>query len=344
MGKNQVIEELLPGWFENTLEPEEQQQVEEWRSVSDENEKTFAEFNEVWEQTERLQVMQKYNAQNALLKVHGKIDKVGKLTVLETFKRIAAILVLPLIVASMYLYIQNTIQLPVETQWYTLKTGAGMRSHFELPDGTEVFLNSNTTLRYPGIFSDASRQVELLGEAYFDVEENKEVPFIVNTGDINVEVTGTEFKVSNYSCEKITEVVLVEGAVRLFQGTFGEQSKIFKELVPGEKATFLKEQNKLFYEQVDVAKYLAWKNGKLMFRDDSMEEVVRRLNRWYNVNIHLAGNHIGDYVYTATFEDESLIQVLDLLKISAPIDYQIKERKRKTDNTFSNMEIEIIQK
>jgi hypothetical protein len=73
-----------------------------------------------------------------------------------------------------------------------------------------------------------------------------------------------------------------------------------------------------------------------------MEEVVRRLNRWYNVEIKLAGNDFGDYAYTATFEDESLIQVLELLKISAPIDYKIVKRKRKTDNSFSKMRIEII--
>ena len=95
---------------------------------------------------------------------------------------------------------------------------------------------------------------------------------------------------------------------------------------------------------VDVEKYLAWKDGILMFRDDSMPEVVRRLNRWFNVDIQLAGSALKNYVYTATFEDESLIQVLDLLKISAPIDYTIKQREIKTDKTFSKMEIEIKQK
>jgi len=81
-----------------------------------------------------------------------------------------------------------------------------------------------------------------------------------------------------------------------------------------------------------------------MFRDDSMNEVVQRLNRWFNVDIRLTGKKLSDYIYTATFEDESLSQILDLLKISAPIDYKIKNRKRKNDGTFSKMEIEIIQK
>ena len=81
-----------------------------------------------------------------------------------------------------------------------------------------------------------------------------------------------------------------------------------------------------------------------MFRDDSMPEVVRRLNRWFNVDIGLTGKALNDYVYTATFQDESLIQILDLLKMSAPINYTIKPRERKPDKTFSKMEIEIKQK
>jgi ferric-dicitrate binding protein FerR (iron transport regulator) len=136
----------------------------------------------------------------------------------------------------------------------------------------------------------------------------------------------------------------VKGMVRLFQGNYFGEKEIYKTLVPGEKATYVRNESKLYYENVDVKKYIAWKDGKLIFRDDSMEEVARRLNRWYNVDINLTGNDLGDYVYTATFEDESLVQVLELLKISAPIDYKIKPRKRKNDATFSRLEIEIIQK
>ena len=115
-------------------------------------------------------------------------------------------------------------------------------------------------------------------------------------------------------------------------------------MVPGQKAVFYEKGDKVYFDKVEVDKYISWKDGILMFRDDSMQDVVRRLNRWFNVDIKLTGKALENYVYTATFQDESLIQILDLLKMSAPIDYSIKQRERKRDKTFSKMEIEIIQK
>ncbi len=335
---------MLPAFFEGTLKSENQKKVKEWMEASDENREVFEESKAVWEQTERLRQMQKYNAQKALEGVNKKIERSGASQFIKLFQRVAAILVLPLFIATLYFSTGTIKQNVAADNWYTLKTGAGMRSQFILPDGTEVFLNSNTTLKYPVAFNGSVREVKIDGEAYFDVVKNKRQPFVVNTGDVNVEVTGTQFKVSNYMNEGMTEVVLVEGAVRLFQGTYFGEKEIFKALVPGEKATYLLEEEKIYFERVDTEKYVAWKDGKLMFRDDSMDEVVRRLNRWYNVDIQLTGRDLGDYVYTATFEDESLIQVLDLLKISAPIDYKIIPRERKANNSFSKIKIEIIQK
>jgi ferric-dicitrate binding protein FerR (iron transport regulator) len=97
-------------------------------------------------------------------------------------------------------------------------------------------------------------------------------------------------------------------------------------------------------DKVNTNKYLAWKEGLLVFREDPMPEVVRRLNRWFNVDIQLEGPELKGWAYTATFEDESLEQTLELLKISAPIDYTIKQREMNTDKTFSKMEIVIKQK
>ena len=137
---------------------------------------------------------------------------------------------------------------------------------------------------------------------------------------------------------------MVSGKINLFQGEYLKEKEILRSMVPGEKATFNEKENKICFNKVDVKKYISWKDGILMFRDDSMQDVVRRLNRWFNVDIKLTGNKLKDYVYTATFHDESLVQILDLLRISAPIDYIIKSREHKTDKTFSKMEIEIIQK
>lgn len=333
---------MLPAFFEGTLDNVYIEEVLRWKNLNDDNLKTFNDTEKVWERTELLQKMQKYNAENALEKVNRKIENTKKTGFFRTLQKIAAVLILPLFIATLYFANKNSVH--ESNELYTLKTCAGMRSEYVLPDGTKVYLNSKTSLSYPVTFTGATRDVKLDGEAYFEVAENKKQPFIVNTGNVNIEVTGTEFKASNYEDEGMTEIVLVEGAVRLFQGDYLGEKEMFKALVPGEKATYVKAEEKLYYEKVDIEKYIAWKDGKLMFRDDTMQEVARRLNRWFNVDIQLTGNDLDDYVYKATFEDETLIQVLDLLKISAPIDYQIKERERKTDNTFSNMEIEIIQK
>ena len=344
MSKEKFKEELLAGWFEGTLTRKEQQEVVKWKEASEENAKAFQDFEEVWQQTERLRRMQKYDAQKALQKVDKKLQDKTNSRFLEQFKKVAAVLVIPLLIASIYQYLQNSPETVIETEWNTLSTGPGMRSNFQLPDGSQIILNSNTTLRYPVVFTGDLREVDLQGEAYFDVEKNTEKPFIVNTGKILVEVTGTEFKVSNYASENLTEIVLVEGSINLCQCNNTGERSVIQALTPGDKATLAEDDNKLFVEKVNVEKYIAWKNGMLMFRDDTMVEVVRRLNRWYNVDIHLSDNSLKDYVYTATFEDESLFQVLDLLKLSAPIDYHIKPRKRNDDNTFSKMEIEIVRK
>ena len=339
-----LIEDKLPAFFEGKLNAEDKEKVKEWIAANNENRIVFEETKSVWEQTERLRGMQKYNADRALEKVNKKIGVKSSSKFVVKFQRIAAILILPLLIATLYFSTKQDKQEVAEDNWYTLKTGAGMRSEFELPDGTKVFLNSSTTISYPLSFAGLTRNVELNGEAYFDVAENKKQPFIVNTGKIKIEVTGTEFKASNYDFEDLTEIVLVDGSVRLCQFDGLGEKKVIHTMSPGEKAILTGADNKLYLEKVNVDKYIAWKEGVLMFRDDSMEEVVRRLNRWFNVDITLNAKILDDYVYTATFVDESLIQVLDLLKMSAPIDYKIVQRKRKTDHSFSKMKIEIIQK
>ena len=346
MKTQQEIENLLPAWFEGALSPDEKDQLRSWKEASDENARVFAEFEAVWQQTERLRSMKKYNEQAALVEIRRKINQQQKPRFLQLFKTVAAVLLFPLLFSSIYFFLHNTQSEAVfaEQQWYTLKTGSGMRSEFQLPDGTKVWWNSNTTLRYPVAFSAAVREVFISGEAYFDVAKNQHKPFMVNTGKLTIQVTGTEFMASNYPDDKLTEIVLVEGSVNLCQTDAKVKDKLIRRMQPGDRAILEEGDNKLFIEQVNVAKYVAWKDGRLIFRDDAMTEVVRRLNRWYGVDIQLNEEHLEDYVYTATFEDESLFQVLDLLKISAPIEYTIKQREQRTDNTFSKMEIEISRK
>jgi len=112
----------------------------------------------------------------------------------------------------------------------------------------------------------------------------------------------------------------------------------------GQRALYEKEKRKLFTEEVDVEKYIAWRDGKLIFRDDAMEEVVKRLSRWFNVEIAISDPEIKNYIYKATFKNENLIQVLNLLKLSAPIDYRITNRRILPDGNFTKQKVFLMKK
>ncbi|MCG6189171.1 FecR family protein [Maribellus maritimus] len=338
------IEEILPLYFDGNLSEKDKLKVEVWKESSDKNQKIFKESEKAWQGITLLQTMKKYDSEKALQQVNAKIERQNK-NILTIIQKIAAILILPLIISTLYFALKKQdISAVKDDRLFTVTSPAGMRSEYILPDGTKVYLNSKTSLSFPATFSGNLRNVTLHGEAYFEVAENKKKPFIVNTGKINIEVTGTQFKASNYSNENLTEIVLVSGSINLFSGKYGKSKENIIRLKPGEKANYIVSQDRISIENVDVDKYISWKDGILMFRNDPMPQVVKRLNHWFNVDIKLTGNDLTDYVYTGTFEDESLNQILDLLKISAPIEYKIIKRHKKNDQTFSKMEIEIIQK
>ena len=180
----------------------------------------------------------------------------------------------------------------------------------------------------------------LSGEAMFQVVSNVESPFIVNAGPIKVKATGTVFNVTNYANEPNIEVILDKGAVSLHLARDVQHPKIC-DVAIGEMATYHRDENRMSVKKVDTPKFLAWTQGRLIFRNDKMEEVVTRLGRWYNADIVLEGEEITDYFYTATFDGETIGQILELLKHSAPIDYYIIPRSKKSDNTFARQQITI---
>ena len=259
------------------------------------------------------------------------------------FAKVAAVIILPLLVYSIYLTSRTYKTIPLianRVVWQTIKTPVGMQTDFLLPDGSHVWLNSGSVFKFPVSFAQDKRQVELSGEAFFDVAKDASHPFLVKAGKMNIEVKGTRFNVINYPDETLTELILESGSVRLFSGDYDDQKTITL-IKPGELAVLDNNQNQLSVSNVDVEKYTAWKEGMLIFRDDQMDEVVRKLNRWFNVEIDLQSSELKEYVYTATYRDETLPQILELLKISAPIKYNVIERKRLPDNSYSKRKIVI---
>lgn len=168
----------------------------------------------------------------------------------------------------------------------------GKTSEILLPDGTQVFLNAGSRLVYPTFFADNVREVFLVGEAYFDVKQNKEKPFVVQTNDIRVRVLGTQFNVSAYPSDNIIETLLVSGRVRLQQNNatiFSEAT----ELSPGQLATFSKSERTTQLTNVDIDNYTLWKENLLRFESTDLSRVVKKLERFYNIRFKYNDPFLG---------------------------------------------------
>jgi len=327
-------DELFISYFSGTLTEDEERELEDWKNASEENRMVFNNAEKVWRSLSLLQEMRGYDVPMALSNVHRKTVKSSvqyQKTLLFYWQRIAAILLLPLLIVGAIYFIKNSSSNSVV--WQTISTPPGVKSHVQLPDGTFVWLNSGTDLSYPSSFSDGTRNVKLIGEAFFDVAKDQKHPFIVDLGKINIEVVGTKFNAINYEQEGQTEVVLASGKVKLFE-KHENNSRLVSEMQPGQQAIYLKESNTITLKNVDAGKFTSWIGGKLIFRDDPMDEVVRKLDRWFNVLIEIADPDIGSYIYTATFQNETIEQILSLIKRTSPVEYSIIPGKRFNDGSY----------
>lgn len=245
------------------------------------------------------------------------------------YSGLAALLLIPLIVAGTYLLLNITgsnESFSNESTHATLFAPLGSRVKFSLPDGTTGWLNSGSSLDYQTPFRK-NRKLNLRGEAYFDVAHNANQPFEISSGKALIKVLGTKFNLSAYPVEKYIEVVLEEGKV-VFSLPEESENVVIK---PSERVVF--EDGKISRSTTDPSKFTAWVEGKLVFRGDPMAEVARRIERWYNVDVRLVDEEIDNYVFRGTFQDDSLEEVLRVLCMTSPLKYKIIERKLTENGT-----------
>ena len=219
----------------------------------------------------------------------------------------------------------------------TVTSAPGMVTKTVLPDGSEVWLNALSSLTYPQRFTEKERTVQLSGEAYFKVASDKKHRFNVETPQkMVVSAYGTEFNVNAYENEATHEVTLASGQVEV-SSEIG--SKTREALVVDEKAILLVETGNIHVVTADTYVETAWKDGRMVFRREKLDKIVTRLSRKFGVDIHLEGDRLKGYEYTATFTDETLEDILDLLKRSAPITYSISKQKQLNNETFTRREV-----
>jgi ferric-dicitrate binding protein FerR (iron transport regulator) len=287
-------------------------------------------------------------------KIQEKIDsnenktEPNKVITLSVFKRwlthAAAILLIPVLAFLFYTLSEKKTEslryanLAVDS--LEIISPIGSRTIVQLSDGSVVHLNYGSKLKYPQLFSGDTREVKLVGEGFFEVAHNPEKPFIVKTGSLNVKALGTAFNVLAYADDDVIETTLVNGKVVLEQQEMEGSIRTIGCMKPGQHVQYNVETENISSCYVNVEEYTAWKEGKLMFIDTPIEEVTEKLGRMFNVDIELADN-VTQYVYTVTFMDEPLSQILDLMTIATPIMYKTETRKKLPDGTFSKQKIRI---
>lgn len=178
-------------------------------------------------------------------------------------------------------YDQNAETSGKNLVYNTLTIPRGGQYEVELPDGTKVWLNSDTRLRYPTDFAGNERKVELTGEAYFEVAHNKKMPFKVVTMNQEVTVLGTHFNVKGYSDDNGIATTLLEGSVNVLNRVSGAARK----LVPGNQSTVLKNSNAIAVENVQLEQVVAWKNGYFVFENEDIKSIMKLIGRWYDVDV-----------------------------------------------------------
>lgn len=224
---------------------------------------------------------------------------------------------------------------PEEIKYNTLKVPYGKRFHIELADGSTVYMNSGSSLKYPVRFpKKGQREVKLTGEAFFDVAKDADRPFIVESENLKVNVLGTQFNMSAYAEDNATGVALVEGSVNLSTTRTKADSTT---LEPGQLGQYRKtEDGGLSVENVDTNIYTAWMDGGLVFRDMSFGNILKKLERHYDVTITNKDTTLAKEAFNANFGDEDLDTVLNYFKEVYGLDYHHKTEDKIIIETTSN--------
>lgn len=273
-------------------------------------------------------------------KVASIMSNIRRKISIPIFYRIAAMLAIPLmgLLIYQYFHFSNQIKMmekksiadsqivPVQKgSTFEYKVNPGVKGLIDLPDGSKVWLNSNSVLKCPQEFGNQSRELELSGEGYFMVESNEQWPMnIKTTSGYTVKVTGTEFNLSSYENDNFMKLTMVSGKVKLINDISKKEFEVNKL----EEVTVSQNDKISVNVRNTVSQFqnTGWKDGLLLFDNTPMEEVIRKMERWYGAKIVIKDSSILNNRFTGEFASESLVQVLEFMKITSGIKFSVKDK------------------
>lgn len=303
MSTRKQIEELITGYLSGNTNKEDTERLVAWIKESPDNLRYYQRLKNIWQVSHPAFGADTIQVASANEKMMSRITPVKwyESRFIRYWQYAAAILLLPLVVFSSYLFISNQRTEYSQVAYQEVFAPYGTHSRVNLPDGSLVWLNAGSSLKYPTVFDWDKRQVELSGEAYFEVESDPEHPFIVQTDGVEVSAVGTAFNVEAYRNDSIVAVTMAIGKVNVSLG----KQRVFS-LVSGERMGYNVNTSSCRIEQIDPYKWYAWKDGALVFRNDPLEYVFKKIGQTFNVDIVLKDTSYSSQPYRATFQQESL--------------------------------------
>lgn len=337
MKKTNEMEHILAKSFSGNLSENERELLTQWLNEDSQHSQQYVQQMSIWHACRPPfdpGYIEVGKAHNQIMKKIGGKRSAQSLFILW-WQRVAAIVLLPLGLLTMYFLLDHrNVSDPVV--WQEITAPYGTTSQIELPDGSTVWLNTGSRLRYPTAFQDKKRSVTLAGEGFFEVHSDKLHPFIVETNGMQITATGTKFNVEAYPSDSMAAVTLMEGKVDV---RFENQTQTA--LKHNQRVTYNVQTKKYNLFNTEAQRWALWKEGKLVFRDESLEEVFKRIGRAYNVEIAVKDHSIANQTYRATFDGESLEEILRLLKLTAPLKYTRSGKIKLDDGSYTKEKIEV---
>ncbi len=289
-----------------------------WLEASPDNRKIFEEYRKAWLEVEISRIESSIDLDEEWDKLNKRIEKEnpkiisinrGRTRSRNFAYAIAATILLLAIPAFVILLSKEKVQ----TRYLEARTEIASSM---LPDGSTVTLNRGAVLEYPSRFKKGNRQVSLAGEAYFEVKHDETKPFVISSGEVRIEVLGTSFYVNTDKGPGKLEVILNSGSVKI---SFSDDPGNGVVLTPGEKAEVDKRSRKITSDVNADENYLSWKTGRMVFNNTPLIEIIRVLQKDYHAHIELGNPMLAQCLVTATFENQSMEAVLNVLKATLNI-------------------------
>jgi ferric-dicitrate binding protein FerR (iron transport regulator) len=320
-----------------------------WLEKNKTNKLIFDQFSDIWQASSHNNLSKQIDADNAWRDFQNQIniqDKKTRNIFWNEIIRIAAVFIVALFLGGLgYYFIDQKKETNSKSGFVEYVSPLGSRSFVKLADGSTVWLNAGSTLTYKNSFGKENRELQLTGEAFFEVKKNKKIPFIVKTSEIDIIALGTKFNVKAYSEEKTIETTLIEGSVKLESSSVKLADNLF--LKPNEKAVFTKKNKSVeliaknqninqtspqvkskleIIEAVEPDPIISWKDQRWVICNEKLGDLAVKLERRFDVNFIFDSDLLKDYSFRGTLEDETLEQILEAIKFSSPINYVIDQK------------------